>query len=93
MKVKKIKNIYYYILGNILYRIDKTRLNILIPKHIKEQIKERLKQIKRECYKKGHCIYCSCEISKMIYTNKICDNKCYSSFLNRKKYKKYKNEI
>ena len=79
---KKIKNIWYYIQGNVrkfLYY----NFKILLPRHIIEQIEFRLKLTDKACYNQGFCEICGCNIPGLQMANKSCPKPCYPKIMDR----------
>lgn len=91
MKINNIniKNIFYYIQGNLRYKLyygEFKFLNKLMRTHIKEQIDLRIKLMDRECYYNGSCKMCGCGTTELQMCNKACENKCYLPMMNKKEW-------
>lgn len=98
--MRKIKNFWFYLLGNIRFYVTEKNFptfiqKIVVPYHIKIQQEIRMKyDVKEECRENGRCIECGCNVEKMTYTNKICESECYDKFLNKEKLcKAFYNEL
>lgn len=53
-----------------------------LPKHIKEQAKWRLLQVRLKspkCYEEDKCVHCGCQVSSKVFEDRGCsnDNLCY----------------
>lgn len=81
----KLSDIFYYIQGNIRYQLFYSRFDFLIRKHIKEQIRFRIKVMNSECYNSGSCIKCGCKTTALQMCNKSCDGDCYPPMVIKKK--------
>ncbi len=87
-----LKNIWYFIQGNIRYQLYYSRLNFLISLHIREQIEARINSMNKECYNQGSCIKCGCQTTHLQMCNKSCNGLCYPSMMNRRKWNLLKNK-
>jgi hypothetical protein len=85
MKSKiNLKNIYYYIQGNLRYRMYYSKYyKFLIRSHIKEQIEVRINSMNKSCYRLGSCIKCGCTTTQLQMCNKPCEGLCYPKMLSR----------
>jgi hypothetical protein len=64
-------------------------------KHRREQIIWRRGEVilkSPQCWEKGHCIQCGCQIVSKTRADMGCENEpfCYPEMMGRKKWKKYK---
>jgi len=92
MKIKShFLNVFYYLQGNIRYRLIDTWFKFLIPKYIREQIKVRIRSMNPQCYNQGSCIACGCTTTQLQMANKACENDCYPEMLSRKLWTKINN--
>lgn len=88
MKAKiNLKNIYYYIQGNLRYRLFYSNFAFLIRPHIKEQIEYRINSMDQDCYRSGQCKMCGCATTKLQMSNKSCDKPCYPKMLSMKEWR------
>lgn len=67
------------------------------PIHIKEQIEWRITQIKSkspQCWEKGHCIQCGCEMEGKVKADMGCENHpfCYPEMMGKKEWNNFKNQ-
>lgn len=91
MKAKiNIKNIYYYVQGNIRYKLYYSKLKCLIRKHILEQIQTRINSMDNQCYMEGQCKMCGCKTTHLQMCNKECDKPCYPAMLSKKDWNRFK---
>ena len=92
MKLKniKIKDIYYFLQGNLRYRLFYSNFVFLIRPHILEQIELRIKSMDKECYNNGQCKLCGCKTTALQMCNKSCEGNCYPTMISKKKWKKFK---
>lgn len=81
-----IKNIFYYIQGNIRYKLYYSEYKFLIRKHIQEQIYCRINSMDIECYNTGQCKICGCKTTALQMCDKKCDKPCYPRMLNKKEW-------
>lgn len=92
IKELTFKNIFYYIQGNIRYKLYYSDLfKWLIRKHIKEQIEYRIKVMNRECYYNGSCIKCGCQTTHLQMCNKACEGSCYPEMFDKVEWMIVKN--
>lgn len=87
-KIKHIKDIFYFFQGYYRYNIFYSKFTWLLRRHIKEQIKYRIRVMNRTCYEQGSCIKCGCATTALQMCNKSCDGKCYPPLMNREKWDK-----
>lgn len=87
---KFIKDIYYYIQGNLRYKLFYSNFAGLLPTHIFEQICSRIKSMDRQCYNDGQCKLCGCNTTALQMANKACDKPCYPPMLNKTMWNKMK---
>lgn len=69
--------------------------SLYTPRHIKEQIAWRRKQVQLlspECWKEGQCIQCGCEIMGKTMADMGCENPpfCFPEMMNKKDWKDFK---
>lgn len=81
--IKFIKNVYYYLQGNIRYKLFYSNFMWLLPQHIVEQIQARIDSMDRACYDNGQCKMCGCSTTALQMANKACDKPCYPPMLNK----------
>lgn len=101
MKTRKIskKDIKNYIVGwaryYIFYSKELLKINLtgLIRPHIREQIEFRIKRVDRECYNKGSCKHCGCQVPALQMINEPCKGNCYGEFVTKDKWYKLKHKI
>ena len=92
MKAKvNLKNMFYYMQGNLRYKLFYSKFAFLIRKHIKEQIEVRIKSMDPICYGNGECKICGCQTTHLQMCNKACDKPCYPAMLSRKDWESLKN--
>ncbi len=84
------KDAWYYIQGNIRYKLWYSKYSWLIRKHIREQIDMRIKSMNRECYNSGSCIKCGCKTTHLQMCNKACEGNCYPGMMNKKDWEETK---
>lgn len=84
------KDTWYYIQGNIRYKLWYSKYSWLIRKHIREQIDMRIKSMNRECYNSGSCINCGCKTTHLQMCNKSCKGDCYPKMMNKKQWEEAK---
>lgn len=91
-KIKKIKNlsqVLSYFEGVLRYKIYYSKYKWLIRSHIHEQIRFRLKVMNQECYSKGSCVVCGCEVPELQMCTKTCDGNCYPPLMNKDKWNRF----
>lgn len=72
-----IVDVWYYLQGNIRYRLYYSKFSFLIRKHVMEQINFRISVMNKECYDNGECIKCGCATTALQMCNKMCKGMCY----------------
>lgn len=77
-----IDNIFFYIQGNLRYKLFYSKFAFLIPDHIKEQIEYRIAKMNPQCYEEGQCIMCGCKTTALQMADKICEGACYPEMMN-----------
>lgn len=87
--MKRVKDVYYYLQGNVRYYLYYSKLNFLLRSHIKEQINYRIKSMDPKCYDDGTCVLCGCKTTALQMCNKSCDKPCYPYILSSKKWKHF----
>ena len=87
---KRIRNnpldAFYYLQGNYRYKLYYSKLRFLLRKHIREQIKFRIRIMDKECYDNGECKMCGCKTTALQMANKACDKPCYPPMMNSKEW-------
>jgi hypothetical protein len=82
-----LKNIYYYLQGNIRYKIFYAKKGFWscfkLKKHIAKQIASRINSMDRECWATGQCKICECQTTQLQMCNKACDKPCYPAMLSK----------
>ena len=87
-----IKDIWYFIQGSIRYTLFYGNFAFLIPKHIREQIKYRIRVMDRGCYSAGECKICGCTTTALQMANKSCPKPCYPPMKSKKEWKEIGNK-
>ena len=85
-----IKNVWYYLQGNLRYKLYYSRFKKLIRKHILEQIEFRINSMDKFCYNNGSCKLCGCKTTALQMANKACDKPCYPKMLSKKDWNSWK---
>lgn len=92
----KLKDIKAYVTGtyrNFVYSLRnhlKWEMNILMRKHIQQQIYYRtIIWIDKECSKIGICKICGCTTPALQMANKSCDKPCYPEMMNKKQWNNF----
>lgn len=80
MKIK-LKDILYYLQGNVRYQLFYSNFAWLIEDHVKEQIIVRINTMNPECYDTGSCVKCGCNTTHLQMCNKSCEGDCYPAML------------
>ena len=80
----KISDAYYYVQGNLRYKLFYSKFAFLLPKYIKEQIDARISSMDEKCYLDGSCKLCSCSTTALQMANKACDKPCYPKMQKKK---------
>lgn len=84
-----LKNMFYYIQGNIRYILYYSKFKFLIPKYIREQIDFRIRVMDKKCYNQGSCKMCGCKTTALQMSNKTCNKPCYPPMMNKKQWKQF----
>lgn len=86
MKIRgiEIKDMFYYIQGNIRYELYYSKFRWLIPKYIREQITYRINSMDIACYEYGSCMLCGCKTTALQMCNKACDKPCYPKMISKR---------
>lgn len=79
----KIKDIFYYIQGNIRYKLFYSIFVGLIRNHILEQIYYRINSMDIKCFADGQCKMCGCKTIALQMCDKACDKPCYPPMMNK----------
>lgn len=90
--IEAIKNIYYFIQGNLRYKIFYSNFVNILPEHILEQIEYRLAVMDKDCYELGQCKLCGCSTTALQMANKSCDKPCYPIMKSKKEWHLHKKE-
>lgn len=85
-----LKNIFYYLQGNIRYYLYYSQFDGLIRNHIIEQIDARITCMDTTCYAQGSCKLCGCETTHLQMCNKSCEKPCYPAMVNKEDWKNFK---
>jgi len=85
-----IGNIWYYIQGNIRYRLYYSKFSWMISDYIREQIIFRINSMNRQCYERGSCVVCGCTTTQLQMSNKACDGNCYPKMFSKGEWDKLK---
>ena len=84
------EDIANYFIGMYRYKIYYTRFqNVLIRKHILEQIDFRIKYMDEQCLMEGSCKLCGCLTTALQMSNKACNKPCYPTMMNKVQWKKF----
>lgn len=86
----KVIDIWYYIQGNVRYKIINSSFRKLIRKHVLEQIELRISNMNRECYNNGECVMCGCATTALQMCDKSCKGLCYPRMMSRKEWLAFK---
>ena len=88
MRINNItfKNVIAFIQGNIRYKLYYSRFRFLIPTHILQQIRWRIKVMDRDCYQNGSCKLCGCKTTALQMADKTCEGKCYPIMMSKKEW-------
>ena len=86
----KVIDIWYYIQGNVRYKIINSSFKKLIRKHILEQIELRISNMNRECYNNGECVMCGCATTALQMCDKSCKGLCYPRMMSKKEWLAFK---
>lgn len=94
MKAKiNFKNIYYYLQGNYRLGVYYSQFDMLLPKHIREQISYRLNSMNTECKESGSCIKCGCSTPGLQMCNRACEGNCYPKMLDRRTWNRLMKQL
>jgi len=86
----KLSNIYYYLQGNLRYKLFYSIFAFMIPRHIYEQIEVRIRSMDKDCYNNGVCKLCGCTTTALQMANKACEKPCYPPMLSKENWKTLK---
>lgn len=86
----KYKDIWYYIQGNIRYKLYYSKVYFLFRFHIFDQICARIMSMDMQCYTEGQCKMCGCKTTALQMSNKACDKPCYPAMMNKKQWTRMK---
>lgn len=87
------KNAKAYFIGNYRYFLwNRNYLMFLMRTHIEEQIIFRVLHMDQECFDRGACKLCGCRTIQLQMANKVCPGDCYPAMMNKKQWKKFKQE-
>ncbi len=84
-----LKDVLYYMQGNIRHFFYYSWLQFLLRKHIREQISLRIAIMDISCLRNGHCLKCGCKTPHLQMANKTCEGNCYPTMMNKKDWKKF----
>lgn len=83
----KIKDIWYYIQGNIRYRLYYSKyFSWLIREHIYQQIDFRIDIMNPKCFMTATCVLCGCKTTALQMADKSCDKPCYPPMTNKENW-------
>ncbi len=88
--MKILKNIFYYMQGNLRYKLFYSKFAFLIPKYIREQIEFRINSMDKKCFDDGACKICGCSTTALQMANKACPKPCYPKMQIRKVWNQMK---
>lgn len=84
-----IKDIFYFIQGNIRYKIYySSKLRGLLREHIVEQITYRIRVMRQDCYENGSCVECGCMTTNLQMCSKSCEGQCYPPMMTKDNWNK-----
>lgn len=86
-------DVWFYVQGNIRYRLYYSKYKWLLRRHIREQIEFRLQRMKAVCYDQGSCVICGCETPMLQMANKPCDGGCYPRIVKAGTWKLIKDKL
>ena len=86
----KLKDIRYYMQGNLRYYLYYSKFSYLLPRHIKDQIIYRINSMDMICYAEGSCKMCGCKTTALQMCDKACNNPCYPPMLDKETWKEVK---
>lgn len=87
---KIFNNIYFFLQGNLRYKLYYSKFAFLIPKYIREQIKYRVANMNPKCYEDGACVMCGCKTIALQMANKACPKPCYPEMMNKSTWRIFK---
>lgn len=70
-------SVWYFVQGNLRYKLYYSKYKWLLRKHIREQIDFRIKAMRPTCYENGQCDVCGCQTTMLQMANKGCEGHCY----------------
>jgi len=85
-----IRNMFYYVQGNMRYRLYYSWFKWLLREHIREQIIFRINSMNRLCYDRGSCIVCGCVTTQLQMSDKACAGSCYPKMFSKKDWNNLK---
>lgn len=85
-------DVWYYIQGNLRYKLYYSKYRWLLRKHIREQIDFRITAMNPDCFISGACVKCGCETTMLQMANKSCDGECYPRMVKAGTWKHIKKE-
>ena len=86
-----LSNIYYFIQGKLREKFYyHPKLVLLLPLHIFEQISYRIFVMDKECWKRGSCKICGCQVPSLQMANKACPKPCYPKMMNKRDWATHK---
>lgn len=83
-------DVWFFVQGNIRYKLWYSKYRWLMRRHIREQIKFRIQRMKPECYEQGSCVKCGCGTTMLQMADKACDGNCYPPMLKAGAWKHFK---
>lgn len=81
---------YYYVQGNLRYKLFYSIFAFMIPNYIHEQIVARIKSMDKDCYNNGVCKLCGCATTALQMANKACEKPCYPKIQSKKDWQAMK---
>ena len=88
--MKKINNIFAYIIGYYRYNLFYSKhFKFLIRTHIRQQIEWRISIMNIECFESGSCVKCGCDTTALQMANKTCGGFCYPKMMNKKQWEEF----
>lgn len=86
--IKFLMNVWFYLQGNLRYKLFYSNFAKLIPWYIHQQIVYRINSMDQKCFDDGQCKMCGCATTALQMSNKACPKPCYPSMLSKKVWKK-----
>lgn len=83
-------DVWFYVQGNVRYKLYYSKYKWLMRRHIREQIEFRIQRMKPECYIEGACTICGCETVKLQMAYKTCEGHCYPVLMGAGDWKHFK---